>query len=89
MWTVGVLVMDIKNIRCEKCGNLLRVDFSKGSKFRCSTVIKDRYGKVQNCGNVITYLPYEDIVQQPKKQLRIKRGFVGYFNKKRKLSIYG
>lgn len=35
--------------RCERCGQLLRINFKSGNKFKC------------RCGNIIEYIDYKDI----------------------------
>jgi len=62
---------------CDKCGNKLVINLSKGNNFRCGN---------KKCGNIVKYVdPITDIEVVIKKPFKIEKGYVGLFNKQRKL----
>ena len=48
--------MDEYICRCERCGQLLKVDFERGNKFRCK------------CGNIIEYIDFKDVEEDNKME---------------------
>ena len=58
---------------CHGCRRKLYMDFSKGNKFRCL-----------HCGTILDYVEIVEYFGVEKKPFRIPKGYVGYYNKRRR-----